>query len=83
MKIETIRRRMVNMEVRLARDLATLEKMFPKVDWNDAHVATEAMRNLATAVSHIRSFQAMSDFGIEAEIEAHKYAPVSNGDRAC
>lgn len=72
MKTEVRRRRLANMEVRLQRDLNMLEKMFPHPDWEGAASGTEAIRNLATAIAYVRTFQAMSDPGVEREVEYHQ-----------
>ncbi len=71
MKIETIRRRLAHMEVRLQRDLDTLERLFPHACWNGGADATEAIRNLASAIAYVRGLRSMSDYGIEDQVEFH------------
>lgn len=71
MKAETIRRRLAHIEIRLKRDLDALERLFPHACWDGGADATEAMRNLASAVAYVHGLQAMSDFGIEDQVEFH------------
>lgn len=71
MRAEALRRRLANMEFRLQRDLKSLERIFPRVDWDNGTHATEAIRNLATAVAYLITLQAMSDFGLESEQGRH------------
>lgn len=71
MKPETIRSRLLSMECRLQGDLDALEKLFPHPDWEGGAYATEANRNLATAISYLQMLRGMSDYGVNAEVERH------------
>lgn len=72
MKPETIRKRLGLMEVRLQRDLDRLERLFPIPTWDGAAYATEAVRNLATAVAYLQMLQSKSDYGVEQEVKFHQ-----------
>jgi hypothetical protein len=72
MKPATLRRRLATMETRLQRDLDALDKLFPCVDYQRADDATEAIRNLATAIVYVRGMsRGMSDYGLEEELKNH------------
>ncbi len=72
MKVDTVRRRMAAMSRRLERDLARLDRIFPRVDLaNDFGESCEAIRNLATALRYTETFAAMSDEGIRRELDAY------------
>lgn len=66
------RRRMAAMARRMERDLAILDRMFPRVDLaEDFGNACEVIRNLATARSYAATFAAMSDEGVKRELDAY------------
>lgn len=66
------------MEARMQRDLDALDRMFPCVDFDRADEATEAIRNLATAICYLRGMhRGLSDFGLEKEIQEHAGHPQS------
>lgn len=64
MRPETLRKRIRSMIGRLQRDFDTLERIFKRTDWDAGDDATEALRNLGTAIAWLKGIPSMSDAGL-------------------